>query len=147
MPRLRLQIQVDPDAGDLPVGRPQIRRWVTSALSARSADAELVLRFVGAAEARVLNRQFRKRDRPTNVLTFDYESSPVVKADIVICMPVVRTEAAAQGKGEREHLGHLVVHGVLHASGHDHQDDEQASRMEAREKAILKRFGFADPYA
>lgn len=147
MPRLRLQIQVEPDAGELPIGRPQIRRWVRSALSAPPADAELVLRFVGAAEGEALNRQFRKRDRPTNVLTFDYASSPVVMADIVICMPVVRAEAASQGKGVREHLGHLVVHGVLHACGHDHQDDEQASRMEAREKAILKRFGIADPYA
>src|SRR5687768_7546793 len=130
MPRLHLQIQVEPDAGDLPVGRPQLRRWVRSALSSLSADAELVLRFVGAAEGKALNRQFRKLDRPTNVLTFDYETSPVVKADIVICMPIVRAEAASQGKGEREHLGHLVVHGVLHAGGLDHQDDEQAARME-----------------
>lgn len=144
MPRLRLQIQVEPDAGDLPADRAQIRRWVRSAAS---ADAELVLRFVGAAEGKALNRQFRGRNRPTNVLTFDYETEPVVRADIVICMPVVRAEAAAQGKVERDHLGHLVVHGVLHASGLDHQDDEEAGRMEAQETSILARFGIADPYA
>lgn len=144
MPRLRLQIQVDPDAGELPVERPRIRRWVASSLA---TDAELVLRFVGAAEGTLLNRQFRKRNRPTNVLTFHYESEPIVRADIVICMPVVRAEAASQGKTEADHLGHLVVHGVLHACGHDHEVAEEAARMEAREKAILKRFGIADPYA
>jgi probable rRNA maturation factor len=143
MPRLRLQIQIDPEAGELPVGRAQLRRWVASALS---ADAQFVLRFVGQAEGRALNRQFRGRNRPTNVLTFDYGADPVVTADIVICMPVVRTEAAAQGKSEADHLGHLVVHGVLHAQGHDHQDEEEAERMEARETAILRRFGIGDPY-
>jgi len=142
MPRLRLQIQVDPDAGQLPVARPQLRRWVQSALS---ADAHLVLRFVGTEEGKSLNRQFRGRNRPTNVLTFDY-GEPTVTADIVICMPVVRAEAIAQGKTERDHLGHLVVHGVLHAQGHDHQDDREAEHMEAHEAAILRRFGIADPY-
>ena len=141
--RLRLQVQVDPDAGALPVDRPQLRRWVASALS---ADAELVLRFVGTAEGRSLNRQFRGRNRPTNVLTFDYESAPVVKADVVICLPLVREEAASLGKPVRDHLGHLVVHGVLHAQGHDHQSDEEAFRMESRETAILRRFGITDPY-
>lgn len=144
MPRLSLQIQVDADAAELPVQRRQIRRWVASALS---ADAELVLRFVGAAESQALNRQFRQHDRPTNVLTFDYETEPVVKADIVICMPVVRAEAKSQHKRERDHLAHLVVHGVLHAQGHDHLDAGQAGRMEARESAILRRFGIGDPYA
>jgi len=142
MPRLRLQIQVDADAGPLPVGRPQIRRWVESALS---ADAHLVLRFVGLQEGKSLNRQFRGRNRPTNVLTFDY-GEPIVTADVVICMPVVRAEATAQGKAERDHLAHLVVHGVLHAQGHDHEEDGEAERMEAREAAILRRFGITDPY-
>jgi probable rRNA maturation factor len=141
--RLRLQVQVDPQAGTLPVDRPQLRRWVAAALS---ADAELVLRFVGTAEGKALNRQFRGRNRPTNVLTFDYASEPTVVADIVICLPVVDAEAKAQGKSGRDHLGHLVVHGVLHAQGHDHQGDEDAGRMEAREVAILKRFGIDDPY-
>jgi probable rRNA maturation factor len=144
MPRLSLQIQVEPQAGELPVDRRQIRRWVAGALS---ADAEFVLRFVGTAEGRSLNRQFSRKDRPTNVLTFDYEAQPVVKADIVICMPVVRAEAKAQRKLERDHLAHLVVHGVLHAQGHEHEDDEQATLMESREAAILQRFGIRDPYA
>jgi probable rRNA maturation factor len=144
MPQLSLQIQADPDAGALPVDRRRMRRWAASALS---RDAELVLRFVGAAEGRELNRRYRGHDRPTNVLTFHYESEPVIRADIVVCLPVVRAEALAQGKPEADHLAHLVVHGVLHAQGHDHEAEPQARRMEAREVAILRRFGIADPYA
>ena len=138
--RLSLQIQVDADAGPLPADRPQLRRWVAAALS---SDAELVLRFVGNAEGRELNRQFRGRDKATNVLTFDYEREPLVRADIVICLPVLRAEAAAQSKSERDH----VVHGVLHAHGHDHEDDAEARRMEAMETQLLGRFGIGDPYA
>ncbi|NLD54288.1 MAG: rRNA maturation RNase YbeY [Burkholderiaceae bacterium] len=144
MPRLSLQIQADPDAGTLPADRRRIRRWVAAALE---RDAELVLRFVGAAEGRELNRHYRDKDRPTNVLTFPYESEPVTRADIVVCLPVVRAEALAQRKREIDHLAHLVVHGVLHAQGHDHEREPQASHMEAREVAILHRFGIADPYA
>ena len=144
MSRLSLQIQADPDAGPLPADRRQLRRWVEAALA---TDAQLVLRFVGSDEGRALNRQFRGRDRPTNVLTFDYEREPLVHADIVICLPVLRAEAAAQRKPERNHLAHLVVHGVLHAQGHDHEDDADARRMESLETAILRRFGIDDPYA
>jgi len=144
MRRLSLQIQADPDAGPLPADRRQLRRWVQAALA---ADAQLVLRFVGRDEGRALNRQFRARDRPTNVLTFDYEREPVVHADIVICLPVLRAEATAQRRRERDHLAHLVVHGVLHAQGHDHEDDADARRMESLETAILRRFGIDDPYA
>ena len=144
MPRLSLQIQADPDAGALPADRRRMRRWVAAALE---RDAELVLRFVGAAEARNLNRRYRGHDRPTNVLTFPYENEPVIRADIVVCLPVVQAEAQAQRKQAGDHLAHLVVHGVLHAQGHDHEDEPQASRMEARETAILRRFGISDPYA
>ncbi len=144
MPRLSLQIQADPDAGELPAERRRMRRWVAAALE---RDAELVLRFVGAAEGRELNRRYRGHDRPTNVLTFPYENEPVIRADIVVCLPVVQAEALAQRKQAGDHLAHLVVHGVLHAQGHDHEDEPQASRMEARETAILRRFGISDPYA
>ncbi len=144
MPHLSLQIQIDPEAGRLPVDRRQLRRWVVAALA---ADAALGLRFVGVTEARSLNHRVRRRNRPSNVLTFEYETEPRVTADIVICMPVVREEAKAQGKTQRNHLAHLVVHGVLHAQGHVHENEEQAGRMEAREIAILRRFGIGDPYA
>jgi probable rRNA maturation factor len=123
--------------------RSALRRWVEAALE---SDAELTVRFAGAAEARRLNREFRGKDYATNVLTFDYQHAPVVVADIVLCVPVVRREAREQRKGFREHLAHLVVHGVLHARGHDHARVREARRMEAREVRILAGLGIDDPY-
>jgi probable rRNA maturation factor len=124
--------------------RSTLRRWVKAALE---GDAELTLRFVGAAEARRLNREFRGKDYATNVLTFDYRHAPVVVADIVLCVPVVRHEAREQRKGLREHLAHLVVHGVLHARGHDHDRAARAREMETEEVRILAGLGIDDPYA
>ena len=143
--RLSLQVQFDDtvDPADLPASRPQLRRWVQAALE---ADAELVLRFVGREESRQLNHQYRGKDRPTNVLTFDYAHEPVVQADIVICLPVLQDEAHAQNKPLRNHLAHLVIHGVLHAHGMDHLTDEEAADMESREIALLHRFRIDDPY-
>lgn len=128
----------------LTVDRARLRRWVRSALD---RDARLVVRFVDRAEGRSLNRQFRGRDKPTNVLTFDYAQEPVVEADIVICVPVVLAEARKAGVAAVDHLAHLVIHGVLHAQGHDHQNDDEAEAMESREVLLLRRFGIADPYA
>ena len=147
-PRLALSIQVDADAGRCPADRAQLRRWVRGALA---RDAALTLRFVGAAEARALNRRFRGRDYATNVLTFAYDApaddaDAPVQADVVICLPVVATEARAQRKTLRAHLAHLVVHGVLHAQGMDHERDDDARAMEAHETAVLRRFRIADPY-
>lgn len=145
--RLALSIQVDDDAGELPAGRAQLRRWVRGALA---RDALLTLRFVGEAEGRALNAQYRGRDYATNVLTFAYEDAAPpgepLSADIVVCLPVVLREAREQSKTPRDHLAHLVVHGTLHAQGHDHEDDDEAREMEALETAILRRFRIADPY-
>lgn len=143
--RLSLQVQFDDtvDPADLPASRPQLRRWVQAALE---ADAELVLRFVGREESRQLNHQYRGKDRPTNVLTFDYAHEPVVQADIVICLPVLQDEAHTQNKPLRNHLAHLVIHGVLHAHGMDHLTDEEAAEMESREIELLHRFRIDDPY-
>src|SRR5262249_27136813 len=122
--------------------RATLRRWVLLALE---RDANIVLRFVGSGEGRRLNREYRGQDHATNVLTFDYMETPV-RADIVICVPVVRTEARAQGKTLRDHLAHLVIHGVLHAQGHDHVSPRQAQRMEARERRLLSHLRVTDPY-
>jgi probable rRNA maturation factor len=108
-------------------------------------DATLVLRFVAIPEARRLNRDFRGKEHATNVLTFDYMEAPV-RADIVVCVPVVKSEARAQGKTFRDHLLHLIIHGVLHAQGHDHATPGQARRMEGRERRLLARLGVSDPY-
>ena len=120
----------------------QLRRW---AKAASTMDAELNIRVVNAAEARVLNREFRGRDYATNVLTFPYSLKPV-EADIVLCAQVVAREAREQGKALADHYAHLVVHGVLHAHGHDHEKAAEAKRMEAREVEILGGLGVADPY-
>ncbi|MBU6436516.1 MAG: rRNA maturation RNase YbeY [Betaproteobacteria bacterium] len=121
----------------------RVRRWVQAALE---CDAVLTLRFVGDAEGRALNRTFRGKDYATNVLTFDYAHRPV-QADIVLCSPVVAREARAQGKPLLAHYAHLVMHGVLHAQGYDHEQPRDAERMEAREVALLARFRLPDPYA
>jgi probable rRNA maturation factor len=145
-PRLALSIQHDPGAGDCPADRPQLRRWARAALE---RDAALTLRLVGEAEGRSLNARFRGKDRPTNVLTFAYDQTPgggPVQADIVVCLPVVEREARAQRKRVRDHLAHLVVHGVLHAQGMDHEHDADAQAMASRETEILRRFRIADPY-
>lgn len=140
---LSLSIQVDAEAGELPVGRARIRRWVNAALE---HDARLLLRFVGSSEGRALNARFRARDKATNVLTFAYESEPTVEADIVVCLAVVRDEAAGAGIPLADHLAHLVIHGVLHAQGHDHEEETAAQAMEAAEVRILRRFRIDDPY-
>jgi probable rRNA maturation factor len=140
--RLALSIQGAAAFPALP-SRATLRRWTRLALE---RDAVIVLRFVGTREGRRLNREFRGQDHATNVLTFDYMETPV-RADIVICVPVVRAEARAQGKSFRDHLVHLVIHGALHAQGHDHVSPAQARKMEAREQRLLARLSVADPYA
>jgi len=100
------------------------------------------LRVVGGREARLLNRTFRKKDRPTNVLSFSYGK----EGDVVLCHPVIAREARAQRKTLAAHYAHLVVHGMLHLGGYEHGNKAQASRMEAAEIRLLARLGFRDPY-
>lgn len=125
-----------------------LRRWVIAALEGRPAEVSLAI--VDEAAITALNRRFRQRDGSTNVLSFPFEVLPGVPlaflGDVVICAPVVAREAAAQGKPEAAHFAHMVVHGVLHLRGFDHQTPEQAEVMEAREREILARLGFQDPY-
>ena len=139
---LTLSIQGQSQFDGLPA-RNTLVRWIMAALE---RDGDFTLRFVGAAEARKLNRDYRGKDYATNVLTFDYERSPVVRADVVLCIPVVKREAREQRKGLREHLAHLVVHAVLHAQGHDHARAADARKMETREVRILAQLGIDDPY-
>jgi len=114
---------------------------------ALEAPAEITVRIVGADEGRLLNRDYRGKDYPTNVLTFDYERAPVVRADLVLCAPVVEREARELGKSLAAHYAHLLVHGALHAQGWDHQRSRDAKRMQARETELLHALGHADPYA
>ncbi len=123
--------------------RHRVARWLRAALD---APAELAVRIVGADEGRALNRDYRGRDYATNVLTFDYQHAPVVVADLVLCAPVVEREAREQGLALPAHYAHLLVHGALHAQGHDHEKAREARVMEAREAEILAVLGFANPY-
>ncbi|MFZ9679723.1 MAG: rRNA maturation RNase YbeY [Quisquiliibacterium sp.] len=149
-PRLSLSIQSGSAALSLPVSRQRLRRWVTLALQ---TEARLTLRFVDSREGRALNAGYRGKDYATNVLTFNYPASPqspgksACVADIVICLPVVRREAREQRKPLDHHLAHLVIHGVLHAQGFEHEHDAEAEAMETLESALLRRLRIPDPYA
>lgn len=133
------------------ITRPAIRKWIQAALF---APAELTIRFVDAEEGRALNKQYRGKDYATNVLTFAYnegeeelpDDAPT-RADIILCTDVLEKEAAEQHKSVEEHTAHLVVHGVLHAQGYDHENDEEAAEMEGIETELLATLGYADPYA
>ncbi|HMN74809.1 MAG TPA: rRNA maturation RNase YbeY [Burkholderiaceae bacterium] len=140
---LTLSLQFADGAHRALLPRHAVARWIRAALA---SPAVITVRIVGLDEGRALNRAYRGRDYATNVLTFDYEHAPAVVADIVVCAPVVADEAAAQGIGLADHYAHLLVHGTLHAQGHDHEDAADAKRMEALESRILVGLGFADPY-
>ncbi|WP_394781111.1 rRNA maturation RNase YbeY [Undibacterium sp.] len=126
--------------------RPLLRKAVQATLF---APAELTIRFVDAEEGRTLNRDYRGKDYATNVLTFAYtedEDAEVTQADIILCTDVLLQEAAEQKKTVEQHALHLVVHGVLHAQGYDHETDEEAEEMEGIEVEILQTLDIANPY-
>jgi probable rRNA maturation factor len=142
-PTLTLFVQ-QASSHPIPV-RATLRRW---ALAALKGNVEVTLRFVDTREGRALNRDFRGKDYATNVLTFPYGRNGLgCTGDIVLCMPVLLREAKAQHKLWRTHCAHLVVHGLLHLQGYDHENDREAQKMEARETAILAHLGYPDPYS
>ena len=147
MPKLSLSLQfgklTDVALHRTALPRHTVTRWLRAALQ---SDAELTVRIVDATEGRSLNRDYRKKDYATNVLTFDYAQEPIVSADLVLCAPVVAQEAKEQHKTLEEHYAHLLIHGALHAQGWDHALDEDAQVMELRESEIMARLGFANPY-
>ncbi|MDP3813256.1 MAG: rRNA maturation RNase YbeY [Hydrogenophaga sp.] len=147
--KLSLSVQY-PDARlQESITRQKVRRWVQAALL---GPAELTIRFVDAGEGRVLNRDYRSKDYATNVLTFAYNEGEEIaadeptRADIILCTDVLEKEAAEQKKTVEEHTAHLVVHGVLHAQGYGHDDDEEAAEMEQLERDVLSALGYPDPY-
>lgn len=154
IPTLHLEVQRALGGDDKLLARPrkpQLRTWATAALE---RPAEVTVRLVGEDEGRALNRDYRGKDYATNVLTFTYDDGPVppeagapLMGDLVLCVPVVVREALDQGKSPEAHYAHLVVHGMLHLQGYDHEDETDAERMEARERVVLASLGYADPYA
>ena len=146
-PKLGLSVQyvVQPQV-DTP-SRSQFRLWVKTALQ---RDAEITLRLVDVDEGRELNRDYRGKDYATNVLTFVYDdvagSHVPLMGDLVFCDEVVRREALEQNKSLCAHYAHLVVHGVLHLQGYDHENDVDAEVMEALETQIVMNLGYDNPY-
>lgn len=141
-PKLDLAVQYAVKPDNVPT-RAQFKKW---ALAALEEDAEVALRIVGESEGRELNRDYRGKDYATNVLTFPLTDDPVLMGDIVLCHPVVEKEAQEQNKPLEAHYAHLVVHGMLHLQGYDHETDEEAEVMEALETQIVTKFGYAAPY-
>lgn len=140
---LSLSVQYACKDAALP-SRPTVRRWVRASCP---SPAAVTVRFVDAEEGRQLNRDYRGRDYATNVLSFVYSSSPQVAGDLAVCLPVVLQEAQQQGKAADAHFAHLIVHGMLHLQGYDHEVSEtEARRMEDEERSVLARLGYPDPY-
>ena len=143
-PELSLSLQFADATHRALLPRHRVQRWMRAALE---LPGQITVRIVGADEGRALNRDYRHKDYATNVLTFDYEHDPVVVADLILCAPVVAQEAQELGIPLQAHYAHLLVHGTLHAQGYDHEADDEAAAMEARETEILRGLGFSDPYA
>lgn len=147
---LELEIQFADPRLEGEITEANLQRWVEASLL---GPAELTIRFVDAEEGQALNKAYRGKDYATNVLTFAYneeeelgEDDPT-QADIVLCTDVLQREAQEQGKTVEEHAAHLVVHGVLHAQGWDHENDDDAEEMEQFERDIMEVLGFPDPYS
>jgi probable rRNA maturation factor len=141
-PKLRFTVQFGTAARNLP-SRTQLRKWAHAALE---HDASVTVRIVGQAEGRALNRSYRGKDYATNVLTFVFREAAPFEGDLAICAPVVAREARVQGKSVTAHYAHLVVHGMLHLQGYDHESDEDAVIMERIETEIVTGLGYPAPY-
>lgn len=141
--RLDLSVQYAAGGPRLP-DRASLRRWARAALE---GGGTVTIRLVDEPESAALNLAYRQRDKPTNVLSFPYERGTRTVGDLVVCVPVVEAEATAQGKSLEAHFVHMVVHGMLHLQGFDHEEDGDALEMENRERVVMSRLGFPDPYA
>ncbi|WP_375592000.1 rRNA maturation RNase YbeY [Chitiniphilus eburneus] len=149
--KLKLALQLESRAAGLPT-KAQFKGWAEAALQPRVKQAEVTVRIVDAEEGQALNRDYRGKDYATNVLTFTFDDDmPEIPGlplmgDLVLCAPVVASEAEAQGKPLLAHYCHLLVHGMLHLQGHDHLEDTEAEAMEALETQIVTGLGYDDPY-
>jgi probable rRNA maturation factor len=150
-PRTPLIVDCRVPAGAKAPSARLMARWADAALGRHGRGCEMGVQVVSAPRMRALNRRYRGKDKPTNVLAFPATPSPGVRprplGDVVICPAVLRREARVQRKREVAHWAHLVVHGTLHLAGYDHERSARAAaRMERREIAVLRRLGFSNPY-
>lgn len=145
----QIDLQVASQVTNLPQ-QEQIELWINTALSQTQEQCEIVVRIVDEAEITDLNKTYRKKNGPTNVLSFPFDSEvelPInLLGDIVICAPIVFTEAEQQNKNPQAHWAHLIIHGVLHLLGYDHLKEKDAKEMESLEINLLARLGYSNPY-
>ncbi|PSW09761.1 rRNA maturation RNase YbeY [Photobacterium sanctipauli] len=146
---LDLQIATESESG-MPA-EADFQHWLDATIPLFQPNAELTIRLVDEAESHALNHEYRGKDKPTNVLSFPFESPPGVEldllGDLIICRQVVEKEAKEQDKPLNAHWAHMVVHGSLHLLGYDHIEDDEAEEMEGLETEIMQKMGFDDPYA
>ena len=144
-----LDIQSASSSEDAP-DEQSMKRWVSAAIVSKTGDTELSIRIVDERESQELNQTFRGSSGPTNVLSFPFDAEipePLsLIGDVVICAPVVAREAEQQNKELKAHWAHMIVHGVLHLQGYDHQNDTEAVIMETLETEIMQKLGFPPPY-
>lgn len=146
-----LDLQIESQENAIP-DENELQLWTNQALKAQDSDYELTIRVVDEPEIQALNKQYRQKDSPTNVLSFpanipEYIAlSPKLLGDIILCAPIIKKEAMSQNKAIRAHYAHMVIHGVLHLLGYDHIKEEDAAIMEPLEITLLKELGFNDPY-
>ena len=156
MATLELDLQLASEDDDVPEP-DQFEQWIMAALTQAEYQAsedlpiEITVRVVDRDESQELNSTYRQKSKPTNVLSFPFESPEEVPlqllGDLVICAPIVREEAEQQGKSLTSHWAHMVIHGTLHLLGFDHIDEQEATDMEALETRIMASQGYTDPYA
>lgn len=143
-------IDVDNASGEEAPEPPSIRCWISAALGPLKSEAEVSVRIVSATESAELNRHYRGKEGPTNVLSFPADIPDIVECpllgDIVICATIVRKEAKEQHKTLEAHWAHMLVHGTLHLLGYDHIEENEAEAMEALETTILEKLNFPPPY-
>nr|WP_249365801.1 rRNA maturation RNase YbeY [Pseudoalteromonas sp. NEC-BIFX-2020_002] len=128
----------------------QFALWANKALSQYRDESELSIVIADEAQSQQLNNDYRGKDKPTNVLSFEFEAPPGIDiplvGDLIICPAIVLAEAIEQEKTFHDHFAHMVIHGCLHLLGFDHIKDEDANEMESIEKQLLADLGIADPY-
>jgi len=144
-----LDLQIACNEQDLPTSQ-QFEQWLAAVLDSRKPDAEVTIRLVECDESQHLNFEYRGKDKPTNVLSFEFDAPPMIElpllGDLVICKEIIEREALEQQKALNDHWAHMVVHGTLHLLGYDHIISEEALVMETLEKQILTTLGIDDPY-
>lgn len=130
--------------------KQQFKTWIEKAMAPCKKTREIVIRIVGVKEITKINNFYRKKNKPTNIISFNFYTLPSIKTnflgDLVICASIVKLEAKLQHKSIISHWAHLTIHGILHLLDHDHKNKNEAQKMEKLEIKILKNLGFPNPY-